>query len=75
MALNIHTDPKFEKCLEWLSRHSRKTKTDVIKELVLEQYRLKQSGFQFGALKLTKSLSSKKIQKELKRLDKDRDLD
>lgn len=75
MALNIHSDPQFEKHLEWLSRRLKKTKTDVIKELVLEKYHLKKSGFRFGSLKSAKTLSSKTLQKELKTLDRDRDLD
>ena len=75
MALNIHTDSKFEKYLQWLSRHSKKTKTDIIKELVFEKYHLKRSGFQFASLKNQKSKTSKKIQMELKKLDDDHDLD
>lgn len=74
MAINIHTDPTFEKYLNWLSDHTNKTKTDLIKELVLERYRLKRAGFQFGALRTAKTVSSRKIQNTLKKLDKDRDL-
>lgn len=74
MALNIHTDPRFEKYLEWLSRQSKKTKTDVIKELVYERYRLKKSGFRFGALSSAGKDASENIQKELEEMDKDRDL-
>ncbi len=73
MAINLHTDPKFEKCLDWLSKQSQKTKTDIIKELVLERYHLKKCGFEFGALKSKKKTSSLQIQKELKRLDHDLD--
>ena len=75
MAINIHTDPKFEKYLEWLSRHSKKTKTDVIKELVMERFRLQRAAFRFGSLKPSQKPSSKKLQKELKILDRDHDLD
>ncbi len=75
MALNIHTDPQFEKRLDWLSRRLKKTKTDVIKELVFEKYHLKKSGFRFGSLKDAKKVPSKKLQEELKALDRDRDLD
>lgn len=73
MAINLHTDPEFEKCLEWLSKQTHKTKTAVIKDLVLERYRIKKAGFQKGALKL--KISSSAAQKELKELDKDHDLD
>ena len=69
MAINLHTDPYFEKCLNWLSKTSKKTKTDVIKEIVLEKYRLQRAGFQFGALKPKHPISSKQIQKELKDMD------
>jgi len=75
MALNIHTDPQFEKHLEWLSRRLKKTKTDVVKDLVLEKYRLQKAGLRFGSLKAGNPLPSKKAQKELKSLDDDRDLD
>ena len=75
MALNIHTDPQFEKYLAWLSKQFQKTKTDVIKELVVEKYHAKRFGFRFGALKPARPLSSKAIQAELKKMDDDRDLD
>lgn len=75
MALNIHTDSRFERYLEWLSHHSKKTKTDIIKELVFERYQLKRGGFKLGALKTLRKPSPQKLQKELKRLDKDHDLD
>ena len=75
MAINIHTDRKLEEYLEWLSRQSEKTKTDVIKDLVYERYRLKQVGFRFGAFKTEEKISSKKLQRELKELDSDHDLD
>ena len=74
MALNIHTDAHFEKYLNWLSRHSNKTKTDVIKYLVLERYLLKKSGFRFGAFSPSGKPSSADLQKELKEMDEDRDL-
>ena len=77
MALNIHTDLQFEKYLNWLSRYSGKTKTDVIKDLVIERYHFKKTGFQFGAFKdsYKKRTSSKRIQDELKQMDRDHDLD
>ena len=75
MALNIHTDPHLEKCLAWLSKHLQKTKTDLIKELVYEKYRLKRAGFQFGALRASKKTATRQIRKTLKQLDNDRDLD
>lgn len=75
MAINIHTDAEFERRITWLSRHLKKTKTEVIKELVEERYRLRRSGFRFGGLKPSKNISGKAIQRELKELDQDRDLD
>ena len=80
MALNIHTDPQFEKYLEWLTRRSQKTKTDVIKELVVERYRWQRFGFQFGAFKglgkqVSKKTSEKQIRSDLKKMDEDHDLD
>ncbi len=75
MALNIHTDPRFEKCLRWLSKQTQKTKTDVIKELVWEKYHWKRFGFQFGALKIEEKTTPGKLQTELKKLDEDHDLD
>ena len=74
MAVNIHTDRKLESRLLWLSDHTQKTKTDVIKELVTERYELLRMGFRFSALRSGK-FSSKKIKKWLKNLDKDHDLD
>lgn len=74
MAINIHTDRKLESHLEWLSHHTQKTKTDVIKELVTERYELLRMGFRFGALE-GKKIPSKQIKKWLKDLDNDRDLD
>ena len=75
MALNIHTDSQLEKCLTWLAKHLQKTKTDLIKEMVYEKYRLKRAGFQFGALRGPKKSSPRRTQKALKQLDRDRDLD
>lgn len=74
-ALNIHTNTEFERHLNWLSRQSKKTKTDIIKELVRERYYLKRSGFKFGAFSAVRPLSAKKLQKQLKELDQDHDLD
>lgn len=75
MALNIHTDRQFEKHLEWLSKQLGKTKTDVIKDLVREKYHFKKLGFKFGALAGKNARSSKDIQKDLKKMDPDHDLD
>src|SRR5262249_27330031 len=75
MAINIHTDTEFERRIAWLSRHLKKTKTEVIKELVEERYHLRRSGFRFGGLKPSKKVSEKSVQEELKGLDRDRDLD
>ena len=75
MAINVHTDSRFEKYLAWLSRYSRKTKTDLIKELVLERYQATKSGFRFGAFRGSKKPSPARLQKRLKKLDRDHDLD
>ena len=75
MALNIHTDRKFEQVLAWLARQSQKTKTDLIKTLVWERYLQKKSGFKFGSLRGRDHPSSRDIQKSLKELDADHDLD
>lgn len=74
MALNIHTDPDFEKKLQWLSKRSHKTKTAIVKELVEESYQLKKSGFQKGAFQHLFP-DPENIQKELKEMDDDDDLD
>lgn len=74
MALNIHTDPQFEKQLTWLCRQLKKTKTDVVKNLVATHYEAKRQGLRFGALKRRgKTLSSGLIQRQLKALDQDHD--
>lgn len=74
MAINIHTDKIFEKRLNWLAHNTGKTKTQIIKELILEKYQSKKEGFQFGALKDV-SFDSRQVQKELKKMDNDHDLD
>jgi hypothetical protein len=75
MAINIHTDQRFEKVLTWLSRQSRKTKTDLLKELVMERFYLKKAGFQFGVFRPAHKRSPKAVQASLKALDFDHDLD
>lgn len=75
MAINIHTDKIFEKRLNWLAHNTGKTKTQIIKELIFEKYRSKKEGFQFGALKMDVSSDSWQVQKELKEMDFDHDLD
>lgn len=75
MAINIHTDKEFEKCLNWLTRRTGKNKTQMIKELVFEKYQAKKNGFYFGALKMDSLSDSQKIQQELKEMDSDHDLD
>lgn len=73
MAVNIHTDSRFERVLAWLSRKANKTKTDLLKELVMERYHLKKASFQFGAFKPARKKSSRSIQSTLKSLDHDLD--
>lgn len=77
MALNIVTDQSFDEALKWLSRKEKKTKSDVIRDLVVERYMSKKQGFRFGALAgvLKKKPSTRQIVKELKELDVDHDLD
>ena len=53
MALNIHTDKTFDEALTWLSTQEGKTKSDVVRELVLERFRNRRRGFAFGALAWT----------------------
>lgn len=77
MALNIVTDKSFDEALRWLARTEGKTKSDVIRDLILEYYANKRQGFQFGALAsgMKKRQSSAAIQRELKAIDRDHDLD
>jgi predicted DNA-binding protein len=77
MALNMVTDKKFDEALKWLSEKEKKTKSDIIRELVLRRMQSKKTGFQFGALAHLygrKKPSSKTILKELKQIDKDHDI-
>ncbi|MBI2340987.1 MAG: hypothetical protein HYU99_11585 [Deltaproteobacteria bacterium] len=78
MALNIVTDKKFDEALGWLVKKGKKTKSDVIRDLVLERYQNKRHGFHFGALSRLikgKKPASGEILKDLKQIDKDHDLD
>lgn len=75
MALNIHTDREFERRLTWLSRRLGKTKTTLIKELVTERYQAHRSGFGFGALRSAQPHTARRMQRDLKQLDRDHDLD
>lgn len=75
MAINIHTDAQFEKRLQWLSKKSGKTKTEIIKELVLEKYQTAKSGLRFGSLKGFIQMTPDELQKELKAMDEGYDLD
>lgn len=75
MAISIHTDREFEKCLNWLTKKMGKAKTQIIKELVFDKYRSKKEGFRFGALKTAFPSASRKVQEELKEIDHDHDLD
>ena len=77
MALNIVTDKKFDEALNWLAKKIKKTKSDVIRDLILERYQNQRQGFHFGSLASLvrgKKSSSKSILKELKEIDKDHDL-
>lgn len=78
MALNMTTDPHFDEALKWLAEKEKKTKSDIIREMVLERYQAKKAGFRFGALSLyfaKEKNREQQIQKELKEMDKDHDLD
>ncbi len=75
MAINIHTDADFEKHLNWLCRRTGKTKTALLKELVLERYRQQKAGFRFGGLRLGKRSAQRSLQTTLKEIDRDHDLD
>ena len=77
MALNIVTDKKFDEALNWLAKKIKKTKSDVIRDLILERYQNQRQGFHFGSLAPLvrgEKSSSKSILKELKEIDKDHDL-
>jgi len=78
MALNIITDRDFDSALTWLSKEEKKTKADIVRESILERFHTKKNGFQFGSLKKlmrSKKNSSRAIERELKEMDKDHDLD
>ncbi len=78
MAVNIHTDPKFEKKLTWLSKRLQKNKTQVIKELVDEKYHQQRLSFQSskGALLDPGELIDfQQISRQLKEIKEDHDLD
>jgi len=51
MALNMVTDTAFDRALGWLAKQADKTKSDIIRELVLRDYQAKRRGFNFGALR------------------------
>lgn len=78
MALNIVTDKKFDEALNWLAKKVKKTKSDVIRDLILERYQNQRQGFHFGSLVPLirgKKPSSSSVLKELKEIDKDKDHD
>ena len=79
MALNIVTDKKFDKALAYLAKRKNQTKSDIIRELVLEKCKKMQNGFQRGALAHLfppgQKPTTEQILKELKELDADNDLD
>lgn len=76
MALNIVTDHGFDEALIWLSKKEKKTKSDVIRDLVMERYVNKKQGFRFGALAglVKKHPTTRQILTDLKKLDEDHDL-
>jgi predicted DNA-binding protein len=76
MALNMVTDKEFDEALAWLAQKESKTKSELVRELVLEKFVAKRSGFRFGALAaVAGSGSGESMQRELKALDEDHDLD
>jgi hypothetical protein len=79
MALNIITDKTFDDTIEWLSHKEKKTKSQIIRELVFKAYEHKTVGPRFGALShlftSKKYSSQKKIAALLKEIDNDDDLD
>lgn len=76
MALHIKTDDEFDRALEYLAKVEKRTKSDVVRESVLARYRTRKRGFEYGALRsLGASKKSSEIQRELKQLDHDDDLD
>lgn len=78
MALNMTTDKQFDEALQALTQKEKKTKSDIVRELVLGRYQSLQHGFQFGGL--APHLSNPKptteqILDELKEIKEDHDLD
>lgn len=74
MALNMVTDTAFDRALAWLAKQAAKTKSDIIRELVLRDYQAKRRGFNFGALRhlLNEAIpSSEEILTELAEIDAD----
>lgn len=77
MALNIKTDSEFDEALAWLASQEGKSKSEIVRGLVIYWYGMKRKGFEFGALKKTvkEPIDSEMIMRELKQLDRDHDLD
>ncbi|MBL7684658.1 MAG: hypothetical protein JNK65_01320 [Deltaproteobacteria bacterium] len=73
MTIQIQDDPKFEQYLDWLSKRSGKTSTEIIKELVMEKYQTTRSSLGFGALKGELNMSREEILDELKKMDEEND--
>jgi hypothetical protein len=76
MALNIQTDKKFDAALNWLVKLEQKTKSTIVRELVLNCFRFKKSGFQFGAFADLEKTGKRSLNviHLLKQIDKDHDL-
>lgn len=77
MAFHIKTDEDFDKALEWLARVEQKSKSEIVREAVLNRYSAKKEGFALGALAHLRRPgdSSKSILKVLKQMDADPELD
>ncbi len=76
MALNIQTDKVFDSALSWLAKVEKKSKSEIVRASVLNLFRLKKSGFQFGAFSdVEKGKKSKMdVVSVLKKIDQDHDL-
>lgn len=77
MAFHIKTDEDFDKALEWLARVEQKSKSEIVREAVLNRYSAKKEGFALGSLAHLRRPgdSSKSILKVLKQMDADPELD
>ncbi len=75
MALNMVTDKKFDKALGWLSKRAKKTKSEIVRDLVINEYNSKLNGFRFGALAHLfpkgKKPTTAQILRDLKKIDEE----